>query len=170
MKRQDRIAGALRQPHGPWLRDARRASGAVEGEARRTAALHLARHLQQRLHAPARRRPARRSVAEALDDARDPLAVEVLAGDDDDAAAAEVEGGGQDAAVPERHDRLAARGDDRVEVLEPLDAPAQRVAERRDHWVADAGNRGRLRALPWRLLPAFSHKGGFGTWDFPRLL
>ena len=39
----------------------------------------------------ARRRSARRAVAEPLDDAGDPLAVEILAGDDDDAAAAEVD-------------------------------------------------------------------------------
>ena len=90
-----------------------------------------------RLRPAARRRSARRAVAEALDDPRDPLAVEVLAGDDDDAAAAEVEGGRQNAAVPERHDRLPARGADRVEMLQALDAPAQRVAERVDQRVAE---------------------------------
>ena len=31
--------------------------------------------------------------------------------------------------MPEGHHRLAARGDDRVVMLKPFDAPAQRVAE-----------------------------------------
>ena len=63
---------------------------------------------------------------------RDPLAVEVLARDDDDAAAAEVVGGRQDAAVPERHDRLAAAPSDGVEVLEALGRQRSVDAEERD--------------------------------------
>ena len=54
---------------------------------------------------------------------RDPLAVEVLAGDDDDAAALEVEVAGEDAAVPEGVDRLPARARDRVDVLGATDLP-----------------------------------------------
>ena len=102
------------------------------------------------LRAAARRRSARRAVAEALDDAGNPLAVEVLAGDDDDAAAAEVVGGRQNAPVPERHDRLAAAARDRVEVLETFGLPAQRRAERGDQPVADGGNRARPGAASSR--------------------
>ena len=126
VKRQHRIAGRLRQPDGAGLRDARRAARAVDGEAGRLAGRHVARQLQQRLAPAARRRAARGAVAESLDDAGNPLAVEILARDDDDAAAAEVVGGGQNAAVPERHDRLAAAARDRVEVLEAFGAPAKR--------------------------------------------
>ena len=85
---------------------------------------------------------------------RDPLAVEILARDDDDAAAAEVICGGQDAAVPERHDRLAAARDDALEVLEPLGAPAQRRAERRNRRdsrraeISRASTRLRARRAP----------------------
>ena len=86
--------------------------------------------------AAARRRPAGGPVAEPLDDAGDPFAVEVLAGDDDDAAAAEVVGGGKNAAVPERHHRLVAGCDDRVEMLEPVGLPAQRRPERGDQPIA----------------------------------
>ena len=87
---------------------------------------------------------------------RDPLAVEVLAGDDDDAAAAEVEGRGQDAAVPERHDRLAAARRDRVEVLEPLRTPAQRRAEQRHHAVSERRDQRRFSTLRSRRTPATS--------------
>ena len=73
--------------------------------------LHQSLHLHERLDAPTRRRPARRPVAEALDDARDPLAVEVLARHHDDAAIAEEQHARQDAAVPERDDRALTRRD-----------------------------------------------------------
>ena len=46
-------------------------------------------------------RSARRSEPEPVDDARDPLAVVVLARDDDDAAIAEMKSAVQDAAVPD---------------------------------------------------------------------
>src|SRR5205823_10623366 len=93
------------------------------------------------------------SVAEPLDDPRDPLTVEVLAGDDDDAAAAEVVGGGQDAAVPERHDRLLARAEDLVQMLGALGAPAKRRRERRHGGIADGGNEPRLQTLRTRRAP-----------------
>jgi len=48
---------------------------------------------------------------EALDDPRNPLAVEVLAGDHDDATLPELEGAWQNASVPEGHDRLRNGGD-----------------------------------------------------------
>jgi hypothetical protein len=46
-------------------------------------------------------------IAEVLEHARNPLAIEVRAGESDDAAVAEIPGGGEDTAVPERNDRLA---------------------------------------------------------------
>ena len=98
---------------------------AIERERRRLPRRQLAPQLHQRPHAAARRRPARGAVAEPLDDARNPLAVEILAGDDDDAAVAPVEGRRQDPPVPEREDRLAARRDDRVVMGESVDAPAK---------------------------------------------
>src|SRR6185436_13236416 len=98
---------------------------------------HIARQLPKGLAPAARRRPARRAVAEPFDDAGDPFAVEIFAGDDDDAAAAEVDGGGKDAAVPEGHDRLAAGTRDGVEVLEPLRAPAQGRSEGCDQGIAE---------------------------------
>src|SRR5262249_54029477 len=67
-----------------------------------------------------------------LDDARNPLAVEVLARHDDDAAVAPEQGRGQNPSVPEREDWLSARGDDRVVVREAVDAPAIGRAEALD--------------------------------------
>ena len=69
---------------------------------------HLAPQLHERARAAARRRPARRAIAEPPHQPRHPLAVEVLAGHRDDAAVAEVERRREDAAVPERENRLAA--------------------------------------------------------------
>ncbi len=112
-------------------------------------ALDVAHHLQQRLPRAARRRPARGAIAEPGDDARDPLAVEVLAGDDDDAAALEVDRAGQDAAVPERVNRLAERLG-RLQMLEPVDAVAVGGAERREQRIAEAADGGKLRALRGR--------------------
>ena len=132
VKGQHRIAGRFRQPHRPGLCDARRPARSVEGEPDGLARRHVARELQQRLARPARRRAARRFVSEALDDPRDPLAVEVLAGDDDDAAAAEEVGGRQNTAVPEGHHRLASAPRDRVEMRQPLRPPFQRRSQRRD--------------------------------------
>src|SRR5688572_28288097 len=147
MKRQHRIAGRLGQPDRSWLRLARGTSGTIDGEARWPPRFHVAPQLQHRALPAARCRPARRAVAEPLDDACDPLTVEVLAGDDDDAAAAEIESGRQNAPMPERHHRLASRGDDRLVVMQALDAPAQRVAERVDYWIAKRRNRGNLESL-----------------------
>src|SRR5262249_1260894 len=104
---------------------------------------------------------ARGAVAEASDDAGDPLAVEVLAGDDDDAAAAEVDGGGKDAAVPERHDRLAAAVQYPLVVFGALGAPAKRRSERCDDRIAERGNQARLQAFRPRLAPvAAGHARG----------
>ena len=110
--------------------------------------------LHERLHRAARRRSARSPVAEALDDAGDPLAVEVLAGDDDDAAAAEVDGGGENAAVPERHDRLAAAVDDLSGSARCLPRASGSVdAERRDDRIAGGRDQRRLKALRTRRAP-----------------
>src|SRR5688572_6276234 len=125
MEWQEWIPRLACQPHRARLRDPGGPPRPIEREPGRLPHFHVLYQLQHRLDAAARRRTARGAVAEALDDTRDPLAVEVLAGDDDDAAAAEVERGGQDAPVPERHHRLAAGRDDGVEMLQPLDAPAQ---------------------------------------------
>ena len=67
VKRQHRIAGRLREPHGARLRDAGRTARAVERERRRLARRHVALQLQQRLarrratsiRAPCRSRSAR---------------------------------------------------------------------------------------------------------------
>src|SRR5207248_8825674 len=104
-------------------------------------------HLNQRPAPAARRRSARGAVAEPLDDAGNPLAVEVLARDDDDAAVAEEDRGRQDAAVPERHDRLVAAKDDGVVVLEAVDAPLERRAERGAEAIANRGDRRGLQSL-----------------------
>ena len=117
------MAGRAREQHRAGLRDPRRAARTVDRERGRTARRQLAPQLHQRARAAARRRSARGAVAEAPDDAGDPLAVEILAGDDDDAAVAPEERGGQDAAVPEREDRLPAGRDDRFVVREAVDAP-----------------------------------------------
>src|SRR5436190_8655444 len=130
VKRQQRLAGCAGQEHRPCLRHARRAARAVDGEGGRTAAGEIAPQLHQGPRAAARRRAARRAVAEPADDAGNPLAVEVLAGDDDDAAVFPEERGGQDAPVPEREDRLLTRGDDGFVVREPVDLPAIGRSER----------------------------------------
>ena len=90
MKRQHRIAGRLRQPDAPGCatRAGPRGPSSVKPAGFPAAMSRVS--CSSALRAAARRRSARRAVAEALDDAGDPLAVEVLAGDDDDAAAAEV--------------------------------------------------------------------------------
>ena len=154
---QQRVARGHGQPHRARLRHPCRAAGTVEREARRPARLHVAHELQQRALAAARRRSPGRAVAEALDDPRDPLAVEVLAGDDDDPAAPEEESGGEDPPVPERHHRLVAGGADGVEMVQARGAPPQGVAERGDRRVAEAGNRRRLEALPAGRSPVAAH-------------
>src|SRR4029450_4430590 len=103
----------------------------VHGKGGWTPRVQVAPQLHQRTRPAPRGRPPRRAEAKARQDARNPLAIEVLAGDHDDAAIAEVVQGGKDAAVPEREDGLVARGDDLVEVAIALDAPGQRPAERR---------------------------------------
>src|SRR6185295_1731683 len=101
---------------------------------------HLVHQLLHRLQRSARRRAARRAVSEPLDDPRDPLAVEVFTRDDDDALTTEIEGGREDAAVPEGHHRLTPCGANRVDMLETFGAPPQRVSERVDDRVAEAGD------------------------------
>ena len=61
------------------------------------------------LRATARRRPACRAVAELRDDPRDPFTIEVLARDDDDPTPLEVDRARQNAAVPERMNRMPKR-------------------------------------------------------------
>src|SRR6185312_8555711 len=153
MKRQHGIAGRLRQPHRTGMRDARRAARAVERESRRLARFHVAHHLNQRPAAAARRGAARGAVSEPPDDAGDPLAVEVRAGDDDDAAVSEIDRRGENAAVPEPHDRLVAAEHDLVVMLQAFDAPLQRGAEDRADSVAEDRNRFGLKSLPGRRAP-----------------
>ena len=86
-------------------------------------------------------------LAEPPNDPRDPFAVEVRARDDDDAAVAPEERGGQDASVPEGEDRLAARRDDRVVMLEPVDPPAVGRAERVDDRCGRRRDQRRLAQL-----------------------
>src|SRR5436853_252572 len=90
----------------------------------------LAISLQQLARA-ARGRPAGRAVSEAFDDPRDPFPVEIFARDDHDAAPAEEIGGRQNTAMPEGHDRLPSARGDRLEMLEPLGAPAKRRPQER---------------------------------------
>ena len=113
VKRQDRVPGRAGQPDRARLRDARRPARTVHVNASRTARRPDRAQLHERAAPAARRRSARRPVAEPRNDPRDPLAVEVLAGDHDDAAVAEVVERREDPPVPERHDRLAAGAPDR---------------------------------------------------------
>src|SRR5258706_490322 len=85
------FTGPPKEP-GPPLRHARGAARAVDRERRGTPVRQVAPELHERPGAPARRRPARRPVAEPPDDPGNPLAVEVLAGDDDDASVLPEEG------------------------------------------------------------------------------
>src|SRR5437773_6043064 len=125
MKRQDRIARGLGEPHRTGLRDPRGTARTVDGEPRSVAGGHVARQLPQRFSRPPGRGPSGGTVAKSLDDPRDPLAVKVLARDHDDALATKVIRGRQNPAVPERHDRMAAVCRDPVEMLESLDAPPE---------------------------------------------
>src|SRR5580765_3292096 len=150
VKRDDRIARGLGEPDGSRLRDLGRAARAIESEARRPTGRHVALQPDERLHRATRRRSARSPVAEALDDPRDPLPVEILTGDDDDAAPPEVDGGGENAAVPEGHNRLAAAVDDLLVVLDAFRTPAERRAERRDDGIAGGRDQRRLKALRTR--------------------
>ena len=65
VKRQDRMAGGAGQPHRAGLRDPRGTARAVDRERRgRPPAIELAAQLHERARAAARRRSARRAVAE----------------------------------------------------------------------------------------------------------
>ncbi len=87
MERQHRIAGRLGEPERTWLGDPGRPARSIHGEPGRFAGRHVALQLQEGLRSATRGRSAGRSIAKPPDDARNPLAVEVLARDDDDAAA-----------------------------------------------------------------------------------
>ena len=152
VKRHQRIAGRLRQPHRAWLRDLRGTAGPIERE-RHALRLHVADQLQQRLRPAARRRSARRAVAELRDDPRDPLAIVVLARDDDDAAALKVDRGGKDPAMPERMNGMQPASADRVDVLGAADLPLPGRTERAKHRIPERRNRGDLRSLAARGLP-----------------
>src|SRR5580765_473602 len=153
VEREHRMTGRLRQPHGAGLRHACGTAWAVERESRRLPRLYLVLHLDERFGAAPRRRTASRAVAEPLDDPRNPLAVKVLARDDDDATMFEVDGRREDAAVPERHDRLMAAEHDLVVMLKPFDAPRERGAERGADAIADHRDRRRLGTLQRRRPP-----------------
>jgi hypothetical protein len=132
------------------LRDTRRTARAIERERNRMAARELTAQLHESTRTTARRRSTRAAIAEAADDARDPLAVEVLARDDDDAAVAPEERGGQDATVPEREDRLLAGRDDRFIVGIAVDAPFVRRGEGLDDGCAGCGDERSFATLPDR--------------------
>src|SRR5438270_2126900 len=163
MERHHRIAGRLRQPYRAGLCDARGAARSVHGERSGPAGRHVARQLQQRPACAARGRPARRPVAEALDDARNPLAVEVLARDHDNAAPPEIVRRGKDAAVPERHDRLTAAPDDAVVVIDAVALPAKRRSEQRNQPVADDRDQLRLNPFQSRRAPVGHFRGRLAT-------
>src|SRR5262249_25470825 len=120
MKRQERISSRLRQPDRSGLCDTRRPTRPGERESCGLAIPQIPLQLKNRLPSPSRRRSASCAITEALDDARDPFAVEVFARDHDDAAPAEIVGGRKNAAVPEHHDRLLAGSGDAIEVIEAL--------------------------------------------------
>ena len=147
VKRQHGVARGLCQPHGARLGDPRRTAGAVDRKCRRTAGRHLARQLQQSSAGAAGSRSSRGPVPEALDDARNPFAVEVLARDDHDRAVPEEVGGREDAAVPEGKDRRPTGSRDRLEMLEAVGVPAKRRGQRCDQPVAHDRDGGRLRAV-----------------------
>ena len=133
VKGKDGMPGRAGEKDRAGLRHARGTARPVNRERGGPAQRKVLPQLHERARSAARRGPARRPVPEALDDPGNPLAVEVLAGDDDDAAVLPEERGGQDTAVPEGEDRLLAGGDDRVIVFEPLDAPAICGSERADY-------------------------------------
>src|SRR5438094_8518473 len=163
MERHHRIAGRLRQPDGAGLCEPRGAARSVHGERSGPAGRHVARQLQQRPACAARGRPARRAVAEALDDAGNPLAVEVLARDHHDAAPPEIVRRGKDAAVPERHDRLPAAPDDAVVVIDAVALPAKRRSEQRNQPVADDRDQLRLNPFQSRRAPVGHFRGRLAT-------
>ena len=132
VKRQDRLPGRPCQPGGANLRHPRRPARAVDSKGDPMARRQLAAKLHEGSSTATGCRAASRRVAKTLENARDPLPVEVLAREGDDAAAAKVVETGQDAAVPAGEDRLAARRDDGVIVLGALDVPCQRAAEATD--------------------------------------
>src|SRR5207237_5769618 len=143
----------LGEPDGARLGDARRSPRPVDRKRRGLSRRHVALQLDERFHRAARGPATRGAVAEALDDSRNPLAVEVLARDDDNAAALEVDRGGQDAAVPESHDRLAAAADDALIPIGAIHAPAERGSKRRDDGITDGRDQARLQALRARCSP-----------------
>jgi NAD(P)-dependent dehydrogenase (short-subunit alcohol dehydrogenase family) len=147
VKRDDRITARLSEPDGARLRDASGAARAVDGDADRLPRCDVAAQLKERLARTARRRAASGRVSETFDDAGDPLAVEVLACDDDDAALAEEVGGGQDASVPKREDRLMSGGGDAIEVLEPFSPPPQRRPECGNRAISRDRDYGRFKSL-----------------------
>ncbi len=167
MERHDGVAGGLRQPDGPGLRLVAGPARPVHREGGRPARGHVARELQQRAPASARRRPPSLEVAEPPHDARDPLPVEILAGDRDHAAIAEVDGRRQDAPVPQREDRLSARRRDGFEMLGAVLAPPKGPPEERNQRVADGGDGPSLEALEARSPPVGVAHGpacSGGTW------
>src|SRR5207247_1371418 len=129
------------------------AAWAVHRKACRPAGGHVARELEQGSPAAARGRASGGAVPEPLDDAADPLAVEILARDDDNAAPAEEVGGGKNSSVPERHNGLAAARGNRVEPLEPFRPPAKRGAKQSDRAMAEHGQQLRFEALQPRFTP-----------------
>src|SRR5262249_26602890 len=77
----------------------------------------------------------------------------------------EVDRRGKNAAVPERHDRLAAGIEHALVVLGAFGTPAERRAERGDDRVPERGDQSRLNALRSRLPPvARRHARG---WSLP---
>ena len=147
VKRQDRLPGRPGQPGGANLRHPGRPARAVDGKGDAMARSQLPAKLHERSSTAAGCRAASRRVAKTLENARDPLPVEVLAGEGDDATVAKVVETGQDAAVPAGEDRLAARLDDGVIVLGALDVPCQRAAEGADRRGRDGGDGSGLSEL-----------------------
>ena len=148
--RQDRLPRRPREEHGARLDHARRAPRPVDGEGGRTPHREVPSQLHERARTASRRGAARRPEAEPVQDPRDPLAVEVLAGDDDDAAVTEVMEPRQDAPVPEREDRLPAAVDDGLVVLGAGDLPPVGPAEDREQRVSRERDQRRLDPLAGR--------------------
>ena len=146
VKRDNRITRDFRKPHRAGLRHACWTAWPVERK-RDWTFLDVTYQLQQRASRTARRRAAGGPEPESCDDAGDPLAIEVLTGDDDDAAMLEVDRARQYPSVPEGVNWPAERLC-RMQVLEAVHLEPIGRTERRKQRVSQVRNARDLNPLP----------------------